>query len=295
MTSVQVNGITIEYEDTGTGEPLLLVQGLSGQLTDWPQPLVDLLVERGFRVIRADNRDAGLSTEMTGPPPTTADIVKAAVLRRPITSEYLLRDMAADEIALLDHLGVERAHVVGASMGGMIAQTIAIEYPSRVLSLTSIMSTTGHRSVGRPSPRLIRKIARREPPTRETAVDRAVELFREISGPTFDEADFRVLAQASVDRSFRPAGTARQLAAILASGDRTEALRRLDVPTLVIHGLVDPLVRPSGGVATAKAVPGARLLMFPDMGHDLPRTRWVEMADAIASNAARAAASVATG
>lgn len=288
MSSVQVNGITIEYEDTGSGEPLLLVQGLSGQLTDWPQPFVDLLLERGFRVIRADNRDAGLSSEIPGRPPTVAEIVKAAVLRRPIHSEYLLRDMAADEVALLDHLGVERAHVVGQSMGGMIAQTIAIDYPSRVLSLTSIMSTTGHRSVGRPSAKLIRKIARREAPTRENAVDRAVELFREISGPTFDEAEFRRLAKASVERSFRPEGTARQLAAILASGDRTEALQRLDVPTLVIHGLVDPLVRPSGGIATAKAVPGARLLMFPDMGHDLPPTRWVEMADAIAANAARA-------
>jgi pimeloyl-ACP methyl ester carboxylesterase len=187
-------------------------------------------------------------------------------------------------------LEVESAHVVGMSMGGMIAQQLAIDHPGRVRSLTSIMSTTGSRRVGQPKPALIRNGARRPIPTRDTAVEQTVELFRHLTGPTFDESEFRELAARSVERSFRPAGTARQTAAILASPDRTPALRRLDVPTLVIHGLLDPLVRPSGGIATARAIPGARLLMFNDMAHDLPRTRWGEMAEEIRRNADRAGA-----
>ncbi|MCB0966243.1 MAG: alpha/beta hydrolase [Ilumatobacter sp.] len=290
MASVEANGITVEYEREGEGEPLLLVMGLGGQLSDWPQGFRDALTGRGFEVIRLDNRDAGLSTEFTSPPPTTVDLAKAIVSRRFVDSEYLLADMAADAIGLLDALGIESAHVAGMSMGGMISQTLAIEYPSRVRSLTSIMSTTGNRRVGQPKAGLLRKMARREPPTVATAVDQSVEFFRMISGPTFHEEDFRALAIESVERSFRPAGTARQTAAIFASPDRTPGLRGLELPTLVIHGMVDPLVRPSGGIATAKAVPDSRLLMFNDMGHDLPRPRWEEMAEAIRQNADRAAA-----
>jgi len=288
MASVQANGITIEYEEQGSGEPLLLVMGLGGQLIDWPQELVDTIADEGFRVIRLDNRDSGLSTEFTGPPPTTGQIAKALMFRRPMASEYLLTDMAADAASLLEVLGVDSAHVVGVSMGGMIAQTMAIEHPDRVRSLTSIMSTTGSRKVGQPKKRLIANLARRKPPALETAVDDTIETSRQISGPTFDAAKMRDMAAASTQRSFRPDGTGRQTAAIMASGDRTEQLRKLDVPTLVVHGLVDPLVRPSGGVATAAAVPGSRLLMFNDMGHDLPRTRWAEMSAEIAQNAARA-------
>jgi pimeloyl-ACP methyl ester carboxylesterase len=288
MASVQANGITIEYEEQGSGEPLLLVMGLGGQLTDWPQEFVDLIAERGFRVIRHDNRDSGLSTEFTGQAPTNWQIAKSVLFRRPMSSEYLLADMADDAVALLTVLGIDSAHVVGVSMGGMIAQTMAIQHPTRVRSLTSIMSTTGNRRVGQPTMRLIRKFARRKPSTSATAIDDAVETFREICGPTFDEHEFRLMAKLSIERSFRPVGTGRQTAAIMASGDRTEALGGLDVPTLVVHGLVDRLVRPSGGMATADAIRGSRLLMFNDMGHDLPRTRWVEMADAIAANAARA-------
>lgn len=290
MASVEVNGITIEYEREGTGDPLLLVMGLGGQLSDWPPAFIDELTGRGFEVIRLDNRDAGLSTEFTSPPPSTVDLAKAMVSRRFVHPEYLLADMAADAIGLLDALGIESAHVAGVSMGGMIAQTLAIEYPSRVRSLTSVMSTTGNRKVGRPKAKLVRTVAKRDTPTIETAVEQSVEFFRLISGPTFHEEDFRALATESVNRSFRPAGTARQTAAIFASPDRTPGLQQLDVPTLVIHGMVDPLVRPSGGIATAKAVPNSRLLMFNDMGHDLPRTRWDEMADAIRQNADRAAA-----
>ncbi len=288
MASVQANGITIEYEEQGSGEPLLLVMGLGGQLTDWPHEIVDLLAERGFRVIRHDNRDSGLSTEFTGPAPTNWQIAKSVLFRRPMSSQYLVGDMADDAVALLTALGIDSAHVVGVSMGGMIAQTMAIQHPTRVSSLTSIMSTTGNRRVGQPTLRVIRKFARRKPPTVATALDEAVETFREICGPTFDEHEFRAMAKVSIERSFRPVGTGRQTAAIMASGDRTEALGQLDVPTLVVHGLVDPLVRPSGGIATADAIRGSRLLMFNDMGHDLPRTRWVETVDAIAANAARA-------
>ncbi|MAT04837.1 MAG: hydrolase [Acidimicrobiaceae bacterium] len=290
MASVEANGITIEYERDGHGEPLLLVMGLGGQLSDWPRGFLDALVARGFEVIRLDNRDAGLSTEFTSAPPTTVDLAKAIVSRRFVDAEYLLTDMAADAVGLLDALGLDSVHVAGMSMGGMIAQTLAIEHPSRIRSLTSIMSTTGNRRVGQPKAGLLRKTARRPTPTPETAVDQSVLFFREISGPTFHEDDFRALAVESVARSFRPAGTARQTAAIFASPDRTPALRGLDVPTLVVHGMVDPLVRPSGGVATAKAIPGSRLVMYPDMGHDLPRTRWDEMAQEIRLNADRAGA-----
>jgi pimeloyl-ACP methyl ester carboxylesterase len=289
MASVSANGITIEYEEQGDGEPLLLVMGLSGQLCDWPEGFVDAIGAHGFRVIRFDNRDIGLSTEFTTVPPTTAQLAKAVLARRPVPAEYRIADMAADAAGLLDALGIDRAHVAGISMGGMIAQALAIGHPERVRSITSIMSTTGSRRVGQPRLSLVRRFARRPVPTRETAVDLGIETFRAISGPGFDEAEVRAMIAASVARSFRPAGTARQTAAIMASPDRTPGLRRLDVPALVIHGLVDPLVRLSGGVATAAAIPGSRLLVFNDMGHDLPRTRWDEMAEAIARNAARAA------
>jgi len=290
MATVETNGITVEYEVEGAGDPLLLIMGLSGQLVDWSRGFLDELLARDFRLIRFDNRDAGLSTEFTMTPPTTAQLAKAILLRRPLDAEYHLTDMAADAAGLLDALGIDRAHVIGISMGGMIAQTLAIEHPDRVRSLTSIMSTTGNRKVGRVSPKLMRKFVRREVPTRETAVDLGVKTFGDICGPTFDEEEFRKLAAVSVERSFRPAGAARQTAAIIASPDRTEALQQLDVPTLVVHGLLDPLVRPSGGIATARAIPGSRLLMFNDMGHDLPRTRWAEIADEIRRNADRAAA-----
>jgi pimeloyl-ACP methyl ester carboxylesterase len=290
MALVESNGISIEYHERGEGEPMLLVMGLGGQLIDWPEGFIDELVGRGFRVISFDNRDSGLSTEFAGPPPTRAELARAALSRgRANKSEYLLHDMASDAIGLLDVLGVERVHVVGMSMGGMIAQEIAIEYPSRVLSLTSIMSTTGDRRVGRPTWRVMSRMVRRELPTPENAVDMSIDTFRVLCGPTFDPDEFRLLAAKSVERSFRPEGTLRQLAAILASPDRTARLRELRMPTLVMHGMLDTLVRPSGGIATARAIPNARLVMFNDMAHDLPRTRWKEMADEIAANAARAA------
>lgn len=188
MAAVTANGITIEYEEHGEGDPLLLVMGLSGQLTDWSAGFVDELVRRGFRVIRFDNRDIGLSTELTGAPPTTGQLAKALLARRPMPAEYRISDMAADAAGLLDALGIERAHVAGMSMGGMITQALAIDHPSRVHSITSIMSTTGSRRVGQPRLSLIRRFARRPVPTLATAVEQGVETYRAISGPTFDEA-----------------------------------------------------------------------------------------------------------
>jgi pimeloyl-ACP methyl ester carboxylesterase len=290
MASIAANGITIEYDERGEGEPLLLVMGLGGQLTDWPEEFVDLLAVQGFHVIRFDNRDAGLSTEFDWEPPSIARAAAMMATRRRPRAGYLLRDMADDAAGLLDALHIPSAHVVGISMGGMIAQTMAIHHPDKVRSLTSIMSNTGDRRRGRVHPRLLAKMARLPRPTPQNALERASTVFRWVSGPGFDADAHRRLAAANIERSFRPLGTARQMTAIMASPDRTADLMRVTAPTLVIHGLLDPLVRPSGGHATANAIPGSRLVMYPDMGHDLPRTRWPEIVDAIARNARRASA-----
>jgi pimeloyl-ACP methyl ester carboxylesterase len=198
--------------------------------------------------------------------------------------------MADDAAGLLDHLGIARAHVVGVSMGGMITQALAIRHPRRVATITSIMSAPGDRRSGRPKVEVLRRLARLQPSSPDEVVEKSVELFRLISGPHFDAEEIRSLAKESLARNFDPTGSARQLMAIMASPDRTAGLARLDIPALVIHGLLDPLVRPSGGVATARAIPGSRLLMFPDMGHDLPRPRWDEIIEAIHVNIRRASA-----
>jgi pimeloyl-ACP methyl ester carboxylesterase len=289
MATAQANGITIEYDVHGEGDPLLLVMGLGGQLTAWTADIVDEFVARGFQVIRYDNRDTGLSTEFDWEPPSQVKTITAMVARRPIHADYEIGDMAADGAGLLDALGIESAHVVGASMGGMIAQTMAIEHPDKVRTLTSIMSNTGDRKNGGISKKLMAKLVRRPEITRENAVDESVKLFRLISGPHFDAVEHRRLATADVERSFRPEGTARQTAAIAASPDRTEGLAGVTAPTLVIHGLADPLVLPSGAVATTRAVPGSRLVLYPDMGHDIPAPRHAEIADEIRRHADRAA------
>jgi len=292
MAAIDANGITIEYEVSGEGEPLLLVQGLSGQLIDWPEEFVAGLVAAGFQVIRFDNRDIGLSTEFSWEPPSQVKTITKALARRPGRAGYLLTDMAADAAGLLDALDVEHAHVAGVSMGGMIAQTLTIEHSRKVRSLTSIMSNTGDRKNGKIAGRLIAQLIRLPKPTRENALQRSMEIFEAISGPDFDAEEYRLLAESAIDRSYREAGVARQTAAIMASPDRTEGLRGVTAPTLVVHGLLDPLVKPSGGVATAKAVPGSRLVMYPDMGHDLPRARWAELISEIRRNADRVAAPV---
>jgi pimeloyl-ACP methyl ester carboxylesterase len=289
MTAARVNGITIEYDERGDpdGEPLLLVMGLGAQLIAWPLEFVELLTARGFRVIRFDNRDIGLSTKIDAPAPTTRQVILAQVSRRFAHAPYLLSAMADDAAALLDHLGIDRAHVVGASMGGMIVQTMAIEHPQKVASLTSIMSNTGDRKHGRIAFSLLRKLPRLLARSKKDPVAGGVEMGRLISGPTFDATEARQLLEVALARSDDPDGTARQSMAIAASPDRTVDLAMVTVPTLVIHGLVDPLVKPDGGMTTASAVPGARLLMYPDMGHDLPENRWVEITDEIALNTKR--------
>ena len=284
------NGIEVVYETIGdpSNPPLLLVMGLGMQLIHWDRELCERFAERGFRVIRFDNRDSGRSTQIDAPVPNVA----RAMAGLKIDAPYLLDDMAEDAFGLLDHLGIDAAHVAGASMGGMIAQTMAIRRPERVLSLTSIMSTTGERRVGRPKLRVWRVLMQRAPRGKEAYVEYFVRIFRLIGSKGFpaDEERVRALAAATYERGQGPAGTGRQLAAIMASGDRTERLRRLRVPTTVFHGRSDPLVPFRGGRATADAIPGARLMAIPGMGHDLPREVWPQLVDAVAETAARAPA-----
>ena len=290
MPTAPVNGIHIEFDVIGEddGVPLLLVMGLGAQLIVWDDEFCASLAERGFRVVRYDNRDVGLSTKFDDVPAADAAALGAALTGQPVPAPYLLSDMAADGIALLDHLGIDAAHVVGASMGGMIAQTMAIEHPDRVLSLTSIMSTTGDPGVGAPTGEALAMLVTPRPRDRAAAIDQGVAAARVIGSPRyFDEARARARAAAAYDRCFHPAGFARQLLAILASGDRTERLRQLHVPSLIIHGDVDPLVTVSGGEATAAAIPGAELLLLEGMGHDLPPAYWPRIVDAVTALAAR--------
>ena len=290
MPTIAANDIEICYESFGDDDapPILLVMGLGAQMTLWSPGFVSELLDRGFRVIRFDNRDVGLSTKTDGPPPDVMAMYMAFAAGQPIEAPYTLSQLAADAIGLLDALEIPAAHIVGASMGGMIVQTIAIEYPDRVLSLTSIMSTTGHTEVGQPDPEAMMALLSPAPEGRAAAIEANVNTARLISGDLFDEAESRRIAIESHDRCFHPVGTMFQIAAIAASGDRTEGLQQLDVPTLVIHGRQDPLVTLSGGEATAVAVPGAELVVFGLMGHDLPRRYWPQIADAIFNIATRA-------
>jgi pimeloyl-ACP methyl ester carboxylesterase len=288
--SVRVGELELVYETIGDAgdPPLLLVMGLGGQLIHWDLELCEQFAERGFRVIRFDNRDSGRSTKIAAPVP---NLMRAFAGLR-IDAPYTLDDMADDALGLLDRLGIERAHVVGASMGGMIAQTMAIRGPERLLTLASIMSTTGHRRMSRPRLRVWSVLVRRAPRDREAYAEYFVRLFRMIGSPGYpmDEQRVREVAAATWDRGVHPAGTGRQLAAIMASGDRTERLRELRVPTVVIHGTDDPLVPFRGGVATARAIPDSEFVAIPGMGHDLPRAVWPKVVDAIVMNSERAGA-----
>jgi pimeloyl-ACP methyl ester carboxylesterase len=278
-------GISLAYEEIGEGEPLVLVAGLGQQLLSWPIDFCSALAERGFRVIRFDNRDMGHSTHMGYRPPKPAEIM----LRRWPAEQYDLSDMAADTVGLLDALDLADAHFVGVSMGGMIAQTVASRYPDRVRTLTSIMSNTGARKVGRPALSTWLLMASKPGRTRVEAQDRAVRVFRHIGshGFPFNEAFVRELAGTSWDRDQSAAGVARQLAAIFRSGDRTAGLRAVTAPTLVIHGDRDRMVHPTGGAATRRAITGARLETIIGMGHDLPRAAWPRLLDLIDNHARR--------
>jgi pimeloyl-ACP methyl ester carboxylesterase len=284
------NGIEIAYETHGDpdGEPLLLVMGLGAQLIAWPLELCDALVDRGFFVVRYDNRDVGLSTKVADAGGDFMSSFLKASQGEAIDVAYRLSDMAADGMALLDHLGIESAHVVGASMGGMIAQTMAIEHPARVRTLTSVMSTTGEHAVGQPTGEAMQLLIRPAATSRDEAIAASVAASQVIGSPDhFAEAVARERAAAAYDRCFNPAGVARQLLAIAASGSRADALAQLDVPTLVIHGDIDPLVTPSGGQRTAELIPGAELLLLEGMGHDLPPAMIGPIVEAVTSLAAR--------
>jgi pimeloyl-ACP methyl ester carboxylesterase len=286
----RVGELDIAYQTLGdpADPPLLLVMGLGSQLIHWDLELCRQFTDRGFHVIRFDNRDSGRSTKIRAPVP---NLVRA-MAGLPIDAPYLLADMADDAFGLLDHLGIERTHVGGVSMGGMIAQTMAIRRPDRVRSLASVMSTTGERRQSRPKLRLWSLLLQRAPQRRDEYIEYFVRAFRMIGSPGYptDEARLRELAGATYDRGHHPAGTGRQLAAIMASGDRSEQLRRVAVPTVVIHGTDDPLVPFRGGVATARAIPNSQFLAIPGMGHDLPREVWPKIVDAVVANAARAGA-----
>jgi pimeloyl-ACP methyl ester carboxylesterase len=278
-------GITLCYETFGEASdpPILLIMGLATQMIGWPEEFCRQLAGRGFFVVRFDNRDSGRSTHIEGPPPTAGQLVR----RRIDPVLYTLSDMAADALGLLRELGLEPAHIVGASMGGMIAQTLAAEHPASLRSLVSIMSTTGSRWRGQPAFGIYRYFLSRAPRDRDGYIQRTTRIFEAIGSRGFPRDTERVheLAALSFERGFDPNASGRQLGAITASGNRTRQLRSIAAPTLVIHGSKDRMVNRSGGVATARAIPGARMLTIEGMGHDLPEGAWPQLTDAIAGHA----------
>ncbi|MBK7124558.1 MAG: alpha/beta hydrolase [Dehalococcoidia bacterium] len=287
MPTAPANGIEICYDTFGqpANPALLLVMGLGGQMTAWEPDFCDALANAGFHVIRFDNRDTGLSTKMESAPPP--DIGKA-MTGDMSSASYTLWDMADDAVGLLDHLQLERAHIVGASMGGMIVQAIAIRHPHRVISMTSIMSTTGNPNVGQATPAAMTALMAPPATSRDEAIERGKQSARIVGSPGYPAGDEVVAARIArdFDRCFYPIGVARQMLAVMATGDRSEALNTVTAPTLVIHGEDDPLVTLSGGQATAAAIPGARLVTFPGMGHDLPASLRAKFVEVITGHAA---------
>lgn len=272
MPTVTANGISIHYEEAGspTDPAVLLIPGLGGQLIYWRPELVDPLVAAGFRVIRMDNRDAGFSEHFDGVRVSVARVVSVLLEGGDPEVPYLLADMADDAAGLLEALGVEAAHIVGVSMGGMVAQTFAFRHPRRTLTLTSIMSTTGDPAVGQATPEMYESLFTPPPTERTAAIESTVAYSRIAWADYFDEDRARETAARNLERGVYQQGTGRQLAALLASGDRTPDLKTVEAPTLVIHGDKDPLIDVSGGIATAEAIPGAELWIMPGVGHDLP-------------------------
>jgi pimeloyl-ACP methyl ester carboxylesterase len=281
------SGIVIEYDSFGdpTDPAILLIMGFGTQLLGWDAELCRLLAAQGRYVIRYDNRDCGLSTKHHDTPVNLMDLISAVtsgdVDRALAMAPYSLRDMASDGVALLQGLGIDRAHVVGSSMGGMIGQKMAIDFPDWVVSLTSMMSSTGEPEYGQSTPEAQQVLFSPRPADRDGYIAAAERELVWASRRYGDPAALRALAAASYDRSYYPAGVPRQLAAMILDGSRADALRTLDVPTLVIHGQDDTLIDPSGGRRTAELVPDARLLLVEDMGHDRPRALWSRLVDAI--------------
>ncbi|HEY0905128.1 MAG TPA: alpha/beta hydrolase [Marmoricola sp.] len=282
-------GVELCYQTFGEpeSEPLLLVMGLGGPMTWWDAALCRLLAESGFYVIRYDNRDTGRSSRGKGR--VTRSMLVQAFLGRRVKAPYSLADLGHDGFGLLDHLGLESAHVVGVSMGGMIAQTMAITEPSRVRSLVSIMSTTGRRTVGWLDPRLVPMMLGRRGSTLEEYVEASVAGAAAIGSPAYleDEESARARARVTWERGLNPAGVMRHMMAVLTQPDRARALRSLRIPATVIHGMQDRMVHVSGGRATAQAIPGAQLLLIPGMGHDLPPALFETFRDAIRRTADR--------
>ena len=295
MPAIAANGLTLEYDERGNpGDPvILLLMGLGVQMVLWPEEFCDLLAAKGFRVVRFDNRDVGLSSKLDhlGTPSVAMEAIKYA-LHLPLKAPYRIDDMARDTVALMDALGIARAHLVGASMGAMIAQNVAASVPARVASLTSIMSTTGRRNLPKPAARARRALMKAPAKVGDTegAIRQLMHTLREIGSRTLPAEDgyLRQLCERHVRRSYHPPGVARQLVAIAATGDRTAVVKGIRAPTLVLHGDEDPLLRPACGEATARAIRDgggeARLEMVPGMGHDLPAPLLPQLADTIAAH-----------
>jgi pimeloyl-ACP methyl ester carboxylesterase len=293
MPRLRSNGIDLEYEITGdaAATPLLAIMGLGAQLIRWEDGFCRLLAERGLRVIRFDNRDVGLSSKLDAAgTPRIARLMAAGRRGEVAAAPYRVSDMADDSAGLLDGLGIDAAHVVGASMGGVIAQNLALRQPRRVISLTSLMSTTLGRDLPPPTPEASKLLATPYPAQREAFIEHELRNQRVLAGKgfAFEEERIRRRAACEYDRCFHPAGIARQLAAIVTSGSQRDALASLRVPTLVIHGDQDPLVPLEAGIDTAAAIPGARLQIIEGMGHELPRGAWSAIASAIAEHVGRA-------
>ncbi|WP_312163049.1 alpha/beta hydrolase [Phenylobacterium sp.] len=296
MPTITANGISLYYEAHGpeSGEPILLIMGLGAQMTRWPLGFIELLTARGHHVVAFDNRDCGLSHRFDEAGPADMPAIYGALLKgeKP-NAAYLLADMAADAVGLLDALGIRKAHVVGASMGGMIAQTVAAEHPGRVLSLTSIMSTTGNPAVPPATPEASQRLTGVAPDPKadiEAFLDYGMASAKVIGSPGYpvEPAEQRAQLRADYERAFYPVGVSRQMAAIVASGDRRAALATITAPTIVIHGEDDPLVRKEGGEDTAATIPGATLHLIPGMGHNLPKPLWGPVVDLIGEVTARA-------
>jgi len=289
MPQARANGITLEYDVHGSasGEPVLLIMGLGAQMTRWPMPFIEILVGRGLRVIRFDNRDVGLSEKIeAGGVPDLAKVLGALMQGEKPEVPYVLDDMAADAVGLLDALGIGRAHIVGASLGGMVAQLVAADYPDRVLSLTSIMSSTGNRELPPAKPEAIAVLNNRGPDPMvdlEGYLAHAVTGARAIGSPAYppDDAGVRERSLNDFRRSYYPPGFARQYAAAAASPDRRPKIAGITAPTVVIHGDGDPLVPVEGGQDTAENIRGAELRVIPGMGHDFPPQLYAAIADGI--------------
>jgi len=295
MTRIHANGIELDYDTFGSprSRPLLLIMGLGGQSIMWDEGFCESLAVHGHFVVRYDNRDVGLSTKFDAAGvPNVLQLMLESRSGKKLEVPYTLDDMPDDAVGLLDALGLETAHVCGASMGGMIAQTVAIRHGRRLRSLTSIMSSTGNPSLPQAKPEAMAVLTAPPPTDRPSSLDAAVRTWRTIGSPgfPFDEAKIRERAGRLFDRSFHPQGSARQLAAILAHGSRVEKLRSVTLPTLVIHGAADPLVPLPGGQDTARAIPGAELLVIEGMGHDLPEGAWPRIVGAISEHTAKAEA-----